>query len=331
MQDAPEPDSPVLGSAVLDAAVHDVVVVGGGPAGLSGALVLVRSLRSVVVVDAGEPRNAPAHGAHGFLGSDGIAPLDLLRAGRREVRSYGGHVVQGRAVEARRTADGFDVRLDDGRVLRCRRLLVTTGLADELPDVPGLRERWGRDVVHCPYCHGFELRGKRIAMLATDAKGALEAVLLRQWSRDVVLLRHTAPEHDDTVAEQLAARVVDVRDGVVTGLVVDDDRLVGVRLADGSHVGCDALVVSPQVTARDGVLTSLGVTPGPEGVVEVDETGRTAVPGVYAAGNVVDLTAQVVAAAAAGSAAGIALNADLVREDVDREVETLRSGAALSG
>lgn len=302
----------------------DVVVVGGGPAGLSAALVLARALRSVVVVDAGEPRNAPAHGAHGFLGCDGIAPLDLLRTGRREVRSYGGEVLAGRAVSAGRTGSRVVVHLEDGRVLRARRLLVTTGLADELPDVSGLRDRWGRDVVHCPYCHGFELRGRRLAVLATDGTGAREAVLLGQWSADVVLLLHDAPEPAPDVAEQLRVRGVEVRRGTVTELVVEQDRLAGVRLADGTTVACEALVVSPSVAPRDDVLTALGAERDPRGLARVDATGRTSVPGVHAAGNVVDPTLQVVGAAAAGSAAGIALNADLVEEDVAHAVAAHR-------
>ncbi|MFS0699262.1 NAD(P)/FAD-dependent oxidoreductase [Cellulomonas sp. 179-A 4D5 NHS] len=313
--------------APLDGPAYDVVVVGGGPAGLSAALVLARSLRRVAVVDAGEPRNAAAHGAHGVLGHEGIAPLDLLDAGRREVRSYGGDVVTGRAVTAGAAAEGVVVRLDDGRVLRGRRLLVTTGLADELPDVPGLAERWGRDVVHCPYCHGFELRGRRLAVLATDASGAREALLLGQWSADVVLLRHSAPEPDDVLAEQLAARGVEVRGGRATGLVVEGDRLTGVRLDASTLVPCDALVVAPRLVPRDGLLASLGLEAGPDGVVAVDADGRTGVAGVWAAGNVVDPTAQVVGAAAGGSAAGIALNADLVLEDVGRAVRESRAGA----
>ncbi|WP_258726898.1 NAD(P)/FAD-dependent oxidoreductase [Cellulomonas sp. NS3] len=313
--------------APLDGPEYDVVVVGGGPAGLSAALVLARSLRRVVVVDAGEPRNAAAHGAHGVLGREGIAPLDLLDAGRREVRAYGGEVVAGRAATAGPTADGLVVRLDDGRVLRGRRLLVTSGVADELPDVPGLAERWGRDVVHCPYCHGFELRGRRLAVLATDASGPREALLLGQWSTDVVLLRHSAPEPDDVLAEQLAARGVEVREGRATALVVQDDRLTGVRLGTGTLVPCDALVVAPRLVPRDGLLASLGLPPGPDGVVAVDADGRTEVAGVWAAGNVVDPTVQVVGAAAGGSAAGIALNADLVLEDVRRAVDERRAAA----
>src|SRR5689334_13038452 len=139
---------------------YDVAVVGGGAAGLNGALMLARSRRSVAVIDAGEPRNAPAEGVHGLLGREGMPPAELLALGREEVRSYGGHVVTSRVTGAARKDDGFVLALDDGREVRARRLLVTTGLVDELPDVPGLRELWGSDVIHCPYCHGWEVRDK---------------------------------------------------------------------------------------------------------------------------------------------------------------------------
>jgi len=146
---------------------YDVVVVGGGAAGLSGALMLARSRRSVVVIDAGAPRNAPAAGVHGLLGREGTPPTELLERARAEVRGYGGHVVNGEVSTVTRDGDGFRVALSDRRAVRARRLLVATGLVDELPDIPGLRDRWGRDVLHCPYCHGWEVRDQAIGVLAT--------------------------------------------------------------------------------------------------------------------------------------------------------------------
>lgn len=147
---------------------HDVVVIGGGPAGLNGAMMLARSLRSVVVVDSGLPRNAPATAAHGLFARDGVAPAELLATGREEVRRYGGTVVDGEVVGARRTDDGFTVTLADDTTLDARRLLVTTGLVDVLPEIPGLAQGWGADVVHCPYCHGYEVRDRPIAVLGTE-------------------------------------------------------------------------------------------------------------------------------------------------------------------
>jgi len=150
-----------------DLVTYDVVVVGGGAAGLGGALMLGRSRRSVLVVDAGEPRNAPASGVHGFLTRDGVSPAALLQVGREEVRGYGARVLDGRVASAESVDGGFTVTLEDGRRVGARRLLVTTGLVDELPDVPGVRERWGRDVLHCPYCHGWEVRDQPIGVLAS--------------------------------------------------------------------------------------------------------------------------------------------------------------------
>jgi thioredoxin reductase len=314
---------------------YDVVVVGGGAAGLSGALVLARARRSVVVVDAGEPRNAPAAGVHAFLTRDGIPPAELVALGRAEVRGYGGHVVEGRAVTAEPTAGGFLVTLADGRTVGARRLLVATGLVDDLPDVPGVRERWGRDVLHCPYCHGWEVRDQAVGVLATGPFAVHQALLFGQWTSDVTLLAHGQPPPEGVEAEQLAARGVRVVEGAVAQVEVDDDRLIGVRLHDGTTVPLQALVVMPRFAARSSVLASLGVEPvaHPRGVgehVAADATGLTTVPGVWVAGNVTDLMAQVLPSAAAAVAAAAAINADLVEEDVRDAVAAHRATAGSS-
>ena len=300
---------------------YDVVVVGGGPAGLNGAMMLGRSRRSVLVVDAGEPRNAAADGVHGLLGHDGTPPAELRERGRAEVRRYGGHLVDGSVTGVSRREDGFSVSLADGRSVRARRLLVTTGLVDELPDVPGLRGRWGRDVLHCPYCHGWEVRDRAIGVLGTGPMSVHQALLFSQLSDDVVLVTHDAPPLDDEQAALLAARGVRVVGGRATGIEVADDRLSGVRLADGAVVEREVVVVATRMVARAGFLGELGLEPvdHPSGMgVHLPAepmTGRTEVPGVWAAGNVVDLSAQVGASAAAGAMAGAQINADLVMED----------------
>jgi thioredoxin reductase len=310
---------------------YDVIVIGGGAAGLSGALQLARSRRSVRVLDAGEPRNAPAAGVHGFFSREGVPPAELLEAGRAEVRSYGGEVLlKACASSASRDVSGFAVTLDDGRTLRARRLLVTTGLVDELPDVRGLRERWGREVVHCPYCHGWELRDRPIGVLATGPRAMHQVQLFRQLTDDLVLFTHTTPGPNDEEAEQLLARDVRVITGRVESLEIADDRLTGVRLADGSFVAREALVVMPWMAARSAVLASLGLRPAAhasgagESIVAIDASGRTEVPGVWVAGNVTDLTATVVVAAAGGATAGAAINADLAAEDTQQAVAALR-------
>ncbi|MGY1807866.1 FAD-dependent oxidoreductase [Blastococcus sp. SYSU D00669] len=310
---------------------YDVVVVGGGAAGLSGALTLARAGRSVLVVDDGRPRNAPAGHVHNYLGREGTPPAELYAIGRGEVAGYGGEVVDGRVTGARREGDGFVVTTDAGEV-HARRLLVTTGLVDELPDVPGVAEQWGSGVLHCPFCHGAEVRGRPIGILGTTAFAVHQALMWRQWSPDVVLFRHTSPEPTEEERERLAARGIVVVEQPVAGLVADGDRLSGVRLADGTVVGREAVVVSPRFTARAELLAELGLeaeTVLREGVpfgsaVPAGPTGATAVPGVWVAGNVADLSAQVIVAAAAGLVAGAHLTGDLGEEDTRRAVEEHR-------
>lgn len=307
---------------------YDVVVVGGGAAGLNGALMLARSRRSVAVVDAGAPRNSPAAGVHGLLGHDGIPPSELIERGRAEVRRYGGHVVTGEVTTAARDGDRLVLALADGRSTRARRLLVASGLVDELPDVPGVRERWGRDVVHCPYCHGWEVRDRAIGVLSSGPMSVHQALLFRQLSRDVLYFTHGTPLNGEQ-AEQLAARRIRVVDGELASLEVVEDRLTGVRLRDGTLIERDALVIAPRMVARAGFLADLGLraTEHPSGLGEhlpADPTGRTDVPGVWAAGNVTDLAAQVGASAAAGAFAAAQINADLVAEETRGAVESYR-------
>ncbi|MDQ3612222.1 MAG: NAD(P)/FAD-dependent oxidoreductase [Actinomycetota bacterium] len=314
---------------------YDVVVVGGGVAGLSAGLVLGRARRSVLVVDAGEHRNAPAAHTHGFLTRDGTPPGELLELGRAEVRGYGGEVRSGEAVSAAALpGGGFTVQLGDGDTVLARRLLVTTGLVDELPDVPGVRERWGRDVIHCPYCHGWEVRDQAIAVLGGSALSVHQALMFRQLTDNLTLLLHTAPEPTDEQREQLSARGVNVVGGEVADVVVTDDRLTGVRLATGEVKAVQVLVVGPRFVARDGVLVSLGIeaVEHPMGVgthVPADSTGLTAVPGVWVAGNVADPAAGIVNAAAAGSWAAAMMNADLITEDTAQAVAEHRTPATV--
>jgi thioredoxin reductase len=294
---------------------YDVIVVGGGAAGLSAALVLGRARRSVAVVDAGEPRNAPAAHMHGFLSSDGMAPSRFLAEGRREVMGYGVDVVEGFVSSIQ---PGFTARLASGRAIEARRVLLASGVGDELPDIPGVRERWGRDLLHCPYCHGWEVRDQALGVLGTLPGSVDHAHLVRQWSDDVVFLAHSydlATEERD----RLAARGIKVVDGMVARLVIERDLLTGVEMADGRVVPRTAVFVRPgNAPHRDGLLAGLGCELDDAGFPRVDATGFTSVPGVWAAGNVVDPRAQVIMAAGAGSAAAIAINADLVREDVER-------------
>jgi len=305
---------------------YDVAVVGGGAAGLSAALVLARARRRVVVVDAGEPRNAPAAHMQGYLSRDGLPPTQLLAIGRDEVAGYGGHLLPGTvsAIEALEEG-GFAVTLDDGQVVAARRVLVTTGLRDELPDVPGVRERWGRDLLHCPYCHGHEVRDRPLGVLGGTPDAVQHALLLRQWSSDVVFFAHTTTLRPDE-REQLLARAVGIVDGPVARLVVEDDELRGVELADGRVVPRSAVFVRPVLVPNGDLLAGLGCATHENGWVVADPSGRTSLPGVWVAGNAADPRAQVITAAGQGSAAAIAINTDLVEEDVATAVRAFHDG-----
>ncbi len=295
----------------------EVLIAGGGPAGLAAGITLARSRRRVVVVDGGAPRNAPAHAVHALLGREGISPAELLAAGREELCGYGGEVRDGEVAAVTRCEDGrFAATLADGTVLAARRLVIATGLVDELPDVPGLRARWGRDVLHCPYCHGWEVRDQRIAVLATGPMSVHQALLFSQLSDSVRFLAHETDLPGEEAAT-LAALGIEVIEGRVAGLEVGEDRLAGVRLSDGTAVPAQAVVAAPRMLARAEVFAEIGITTeeNPMGrFVPVDAAGRTGVPGVWAAGNVTDPSAQVGASAAAGTFVGAQLNAELVME-----------------
>ncbi|GAA3657731.1 thioredoxin reductase [Lentzea atacamensis] len=262
---------------------YEVVIIGGGAAGLSAALMLTRARRSVLVVDGAEPRNKPAAHMHNYLSRDGLSPVDLLKHGRAEVEGYGGEIVNDTVRGVAKLDDGFAVELT-GRTVHAKRLLFATGLVDEVPDL--LRDRWGRDVFSCPYCHGYEVRDQRLVVFGEEMKVAL----VRQWSADVT---HVPS---------------------VDGIEVEDDRLVAV-ISGSRRIPADALVYSAPVKPRDEFLLALGAETeetmvGP--FVRTDDKGRTSVPGVYAAGNVTDPAAIVIVAAAQGAQAAGMINMDLI-------------------
>ncbi|MFJ1587161.1 NAD(P)/FAD-dependent oxidoreductase [Streptomyces sp. NPDC088197] len=314
---------------------------------------LARSRRSVAVVDSGTPRNAPADGVHGLLGLEGIPPAELLRRGREEVRRYGAKVLVGEvtAAEAVPGADPrFTVTLADGATLRARRLLVATGLRDVLPDIPGLARHWGHDLVHCPYCHGWEVRDEPVGVLAVGPASVHHALLFRQLTDDLVYFTR-GTDLDDETRTRFAARAIRVEDtpvaavestgstegsgstrgsGSTESLGPTDGsgsaaggHIAGVRLTDGRFVPRRVLAVATRMLARTDGLAGLGLPmedlPGGMGrrFAATGPAGTTSVPGVWVAGNATDLTAQVGASAAAGALAGAHINADLAAADTE--------------
>ena len=335
----------------------DVVVVGGGAAGLAAAIALGRSRRSVVLVDAGEPRNAPAEGAHNVLGQEGISPLELLARGRAEAEAYGVRLVSGRVTDASGVVDSFTLEIDGApgggaglsadalevdasgadrgqavasttQQVTARRVILATGLVDELPDVLGVAQAWGHTVLHCPYCHGWEVRDQRIAVLATSENALHQVMLFRQLSDDVTLFLHDAPEPTEEQWDQLAALGVRVVTPRVERLVVDGTQVRAVEVEGGRSFAVDAVAVGPRFVARTELYEALGgektLSPFGEQIV-ADPRGATAVPGVWVAGNSGDLMAMVAAAAASGVMAGAAVNGDLAVADLARAVAERRA------
>jgi len=302
----------------------DVAVIGGSAAGLAAALQLGRQRRSVIVVDADEPRNAPAAHMHSYLGHEGLPPSELTAIGRDEVRSYGGEVIAGRAVDVTRTHDHrFRVRLVGGHTVIARRVLAATGLVDELPDIDGLTDHWGGDVIHCPFCHGFEVRDRRIVQIVTHPRGLHPAGLFRQLSARFSLVLHGGVDADNPELEVLRSAGVDILDGRVRSIVTGDDgHVAAVELTDGDRIDADAVVIGPRFRARAEPFASLGLKPAehPTGLgdfVETDPTGETTVPGLYAAGNVTDPSQQVLQAAADGSRVGGVISFSLAHDDIE--------------
>jgi thioredoxin reductase len=306
----------------------DAVVIGGGVAGSSAALMLARARRSVLVVDAGQPRNAVAAHMHGVLGHDGKPPRQLVAEGRREIEGYGGVVLDGR-VEGIEAVDPagprFRVSLDGGAEVRARRVILATGLADVLPEVPGLAAHWGAGVVVCPYCDGYEVRDRRIGVLATGPGSLHHVQMLRQWSPDITFLvaggtADGAPlAIDDATRAGIDARGIRVEEAAVVRVLGERGALEGVELADGRILPLDSLFAMPGVAPRDAFARALGAvtedTPwGP--FVAADPMGQTSVPGLLIAGNASSGSANVPVAMAAGTMAGAMANAGMVTEDV---------------
>ena len=300
----------------------DVVVVGGGAAGLSVALVLVRARRMVVVVDAGVPRNAPAANMHGFLSRDGMPPRELLAAGRAEVSSHGGHLIDDTVVGVEPGS-----RCGWSTAHTCASNPGKAAIADDARGSAAMSG--GRGIRHCRGCHGYEVRDQPLGVLGGAPEAVQHALLIRQWSPDLILFPHTdavGPEQ----REHLAARGIRIVDGTIGRLVVNNDQLQGVELDGGTVVPRAAVFVRPRFVANADLLTGLGCEVDAHGWVVHDPVGRTSVAGVWVAGNAADPRAQVISAAGEGSAAAIALNADLVDEDVKRALTDHRAGQAAS-
>jgi thioredoxin reductase len=294
---------------------HDVIVIGGSFAGLSAAMQLARARRRVLVIDAGRPRNRFARASHGFFGQDGRAPAAIIDSARAQVQAYPtAQFIDAEATEARQHDDRFEVSLASGATYSARRLVLASGVVDELPDLAGLRERWGATVLHCPYCHGFEVAGGRLAVLATGASAVHQALLLPDWSDEVTLFANGVIEPDEAQRAALDARGVRIESTPVQGLLGKAPRLDGVQLADGRVVPLDALFTASRTRQAGPFAEQLGCAfdDGPFGpVIRTGDRKETTVPGVFAAGDAARPTHNATWASSDGVTAGIGAHQSL--------------------
>lgn len=295
----------------------DVIIVGAGPAGLSAALVLGRCRRRVLICDAGRPRNAMSRGLHGYLTRDGIDPAEFLSTGRDQLRPY--ETVEVRQIEvtdARRVADGFEITLQNGQCVASRKLLLTTGVVDDIPEIDGLAAFYGTSVFHCPYCDGWEMRDKPLAVYGRGENGAGLAVELTLWSRDLVLCTdgpaQISPEH----LQRLARHRIPVREEKIARLEGKADVLERVVFANGESLAIRGLFFSTGQRQGSDLAERLGCEFSQQGCVNTGDNETTNVPGLYVAGDASRFVQFVIVAASEGAQAAVAINKELMKEDL---------------
>jgi thioredoxin reductase len=291
--------------------VYDVVIVGGGPAGLSAALVLGRCRRQVLVCDAGTPRNAASRGLHGYLTRDGTPPLEFLRLAREELRQYGIEPRAARVAAVACTKDGFTVTLEGGETVASRTVLLATGVADRLPEIAGIQECYGITVHHCPYCDGWEVRDRRLVVLGQGAAAVSLALSLKTWSRDVAICSNGRARINPRHRKQLDDQQVSVYESTVERVDHVSGHVQRLILADDVSVPCDAVFFSTAQHPQSDLPRQLGCELTRKGVVKTDHLGKTCVPGLYVAGDASRDVQFVIVAAAEGAKAAVAINKSL--------------------
>ena len=304
---------------------YDVLIIGAGSAGLSAALTLGRCLRRVLVADGGPPRNENSPAVHGFLTRDGIRPAELLRLGHEQLRPYATVTVQCLQIDTiNREGNGFQATghgtgNDAPITITARRVLLATGVSDILPPLPGFRELWGRGVLHCPYCHGWEVRGQPLAVYGQGRTVTGLALLVSRWSPDVIVVTDGPGHLTPNARRRLRHQKIGIREEPVVRLIGSPTHeLRCIEFADGSLLERAALFLHAEQHQRSPLAAGLGARLTSTGAVWVDKNAQTSVAGLYAAGDTTPGTQQALLAAAAGNQAGICLNENLTREECPR-------------
>lgn len=287
----------------------DAVIVGGGPAGLEAALMLGRACRRVLVCDTGEPRNAPATHSHGVFTRDGVPPRELLRMARADLAIYQNVALRSVAVVgAAVSGAGFEVVLEGGERVETRGIIVAAGVRDILPETPGFRELWGTGVFHCPFCHGWELRGQPLAVYGQEMYATHMVYVLKAWTSDVVMVSDGPLTLDDAARTKLARNRIGVHEGRISGLEGDTTGLTHIRFADGSRLARRGLLFHAPTEPRSSIPVQLGAALRPDGMPVLDAFMQTTVPGLFVAGDMGAFPPSVLGAAASGAMAGAGLS-----------------------
>jgi thioredoxin reductase len=294
---------------------HDAIIIGGSFAGLSAAIYIARARRSVSIIDTGSPRNRFAARSHGFFAQDGSEPGTMLAAARSQVAAYPtATFIDGDAISAAREPDGFSVRLATGETLEGTKLVLAFGISDELPAIPGLAERWGRSVLHCPYCHGYEFSGQRLGVLSVSPMSLHQAMLIAEWGPTTLYL-NGASQPDDASLAQLQERGVAIEPAAVRTLQGEGAQLSAIELTDGRTSGVDALYLGPRTRLNSEIAQCLGceLDEGRFGsIIRTDDARMTTVSGVYAAGDITRDVHNATWASADGVTAGMAVHRSLI-------------------
>lgn len=299
----------------------DVIIVGAGPTGLSAALLLGRSLKHVLVIDSGKPRNAVSHAANGFFSRDGIAPSELLQIGHEQLQKYKTVKFQtGRVIDAKplgtEKGDRFQIMLDSGEQLITRKLLLATGVRDKLPGIPGFVELWGTSVFHCPYCHGWEVRDQPLAIYGKGEAAFEMTQHLTGWSRDLILCSDGDANLSDNQRNQLSIWGIQLREEKIDRLKQENGTLTGIVLTTGEVISRHGIFVQPQPQQHSDLAEQLGCDLADNGAVQVNKEKQTSVPGVYAAGDTTILFSSISLVVAEGTIAGVFINKALIAENL---------------
>ncbi|WP_157069128.1 NAD(P)/FAD-dependent oxidoreductase [Sandaracinus amylolyticus] len=290
---------------------YDAIIVGGGPAGLSAALQLGRARKRVLLCDVTPARNARAEHVHGLMTRDGTPPAELRAIGRAQLAQYDVEIRDGvRVTRIDGELDAFRATLADGSTVDARRVVLCNGMIDEIPELPGMRELWGRSVFQCPYCHGWEIQDRAFAALLAGPEWAIFGAFLRGWSKDVIAFTDARFEVPSDMRERLERANVRIEERRIRALVGEGDRLVAIELEDGTRVARDALFMKPPQRQTE-LVTQLDLALDDHGYVRVDPEGRTSVPGIFAAGDLTTMQQSAILGAAAGARAAYALNHEL--------------------